>query len=68
MLSLLLLLMMEREEDEADETVRRKLRRWIDTEERVFKVDELGVEGEIRDGTVLEAGGDVHSLERPARW
>lgn len=55
----LLLLMMESEEEETEDIVRRRLRRCVENEESVFNVEELGVEGVVKDGTAVEGGGEV---------
>jgi hypothetical protein len=64
----LLLLMMEREEEETEERVLRMVRRGREEVESVFKVEELGVEGVIREGTALEGGGEGQRLARVERW
>lgn len=64
----LLLLKIDNEEEETDETVRRRTRGCEEYEDSVFKVEELGVEGLIRDGTGLEGGGEVQRLGRADRW
>jgi len=55
----LLLLMIESDEEETAEVDLRKLRRCTESVERVFKVDELGVEGVIKDGAALEGDGGL---------
>ena len=55
----LLLLMIESDDEETAEVDLRKLRRCTESVERVFKVDELGVEGVIKDGTALEGDGGL---------
>lgn len=53
----LLLLINDSEDEETDETVRRMAWRCEVKEERVLRVEELGVEGLINEGIVL--GGEV---------
>jgi len=55
----LLLLMIESDEEETAEVDLRKLRRCTESVVRVFKVDELGVEGVIKDGAALEGDGGL---------
>ena len=51
--------MIESDEEETAEVDLRKLRRCTESVERVFKVDELGVEGVIKDGAALEGDGGL---------
>lgn len=56
---LLLLLSMEMEAEERDEVVRRRARGWDESEERLVRVEELGVDGLMREGRSLSRGGEV---------
>lgn len=55
----LLLLMIDNEEEETDEMVRRRARGCEEKDETVFKVDELGVEGLAIEEALLEGDGEV---------
>jgi len=64
----LLLLMIENDEEETAEVDLRKLRRCTESVERVFKVDELGVEGVIKDGAALEGDGGLQGPGQVEDW
>ena len=51
--------MIESDDEETAEVDLRKLRRCTESVERVFKADELGVEGVIKDGAALEGDGGL---------
>lgn len=56
-----MLLIIDIEEAEVEErldAVRRRTRLWDEKEERVLRVDELGVDGLMREGTSAEYGED----------
>lgn len=51
--------MIDSEEEETDEMVRRRARGCEEKDETVFKVDELGVEGLAIEDALLEGDGEV---------
>lgn len=55
----LLLLKIDNEDEETDEIVRRRARGCEEKDETVFKVDELGVEGLVKEDALPEGGGEV---------
>lgn len=60
--------MIENDEEETAEVDLRKLRRCTESVERVFKVDELGVEGVIKDGAALEGDGGLQGPGQVEDW
>ena len=60
--------MIESDEEETAEVDLRKLRRCTESVERVFKVDELGVEGVIKDGAALEGDGGLQGPGQVEDW
>jgi len=55
---MLLLLSMEMEAEERVEEVRRRASGWDESDERLVRVEELGVDGLMREGRSLSKGGE----------
>jgi hypothetical protein len=66
--SLLLLLKIDSEDEDTEEAVRRMILRCETDEERVLRVEELGVEGLINEGKGLGEEGRLRWFERWYGW